>query len=1776
MVVITGYEILEQIYESSNSVVYRGRRGEDNQAIILKVLKQDCLNSNQLTRYKQEYEITCNLESEGIIKVYDLQNDNYLTMILEDFGGESLRNLLSQRKLNLLECLEIACQITDSLGQIHAAQVIHKDINPSNIVFNPVTKQLKIIDFGISTRLGSEHTVLSSPNALEGTLAYISPEQTGRMNRSLDYRTDFYSLGVTLYELFTHELPFTTDDAMELIHCHLAKQAVSPHQFNSKIPRMVSEIIMKLMAKTAEERYQSVWGIKADLETCLLQLQSYNCIIDFDLGKEDISHRFNIPQKLYGRKQEISTLLNAFERVANGLSTTEMILVKGYSGIGKSALVKEIYQPITRQRGYFISGKFDQFQRNIPYYAMVKAFSGLVRQLLTESEAQLQEWKQKLLFAIEPNAQVLIDVIPEVELIVGKQSSVEQLGGSEAQNRFNSVFKSFIRVFCQIEHPLVLFLDDLQWADSASLQLIELMMTDEKMHHLLLIGAYRDNEVDAAHPLIILLERLEVDVSINQINLAPLNQANITDLIADTLHRDINDVKSLARLVNDKTGGNPFFLNQSLYNLHSNNLIYLHTEQVEKKPRWEWDISQIEAMDITDNVVDLMISKLIKLPKSTQQILRLAACIGNRFSLNTLAIVSELSIIETFEHLANAIKQGFILPTSGLEFVNEKIFDSQLIIYNFIFLHDRVQQAAYSLIAEYEKKAVHLQIGWLLHSSFSQQERIDNIFELVDHFNLGRELIIDASEKIELVKLNLSASKKAKDGIAYNAARNYLIICKEELPTDSWLRFYELTLDIYKLLAEVEYLNGDFEESESLINLIIEKAKTNVEKADIYNLLIIQYTVQGKLIETIEAGKKGLQYLEVELPEHNLEIALEIEVTKANKLLEGKEIASLKNQTDMTITDKIIATKLLTEIKPACYLIDQKVYSLVVMKTLNLCLEYGNLAESVHVYSTYGILLGAIWGEYRKGYEFGKLALVISEKYLNLNQKCKACFVLITFQVFWVKHIKLTNEIAKEGFKVGIESGDLQHCGYILAFQLFNILHEGITIDKLLCETNKSWQFIRKNQNKLAQDIIWAAKLCLLNLNAETKELLDFDSPELSEAEYLQSCWKFKSYMPLFFYYTSKSFILYLYNKPVEALEAVIKAEQLQEFGLGLIAIADHNFFQSLILTTLYPAATFVEQKQYWHQLERNQKQMKIWANNCEANFLHKYLIIEAEIARISGNQLEAMELYDLAIVSAKTYGFIQNEALANELAANFWLGMNKEDFAQIYLRKAYNGYQNWGAKFKVADLKNQYSFWLTPKLAKTTNNQNINTNYKNKISQTTINQNSTTTNFGESLDIHTVLKVSQTISNEILLTSLIDQLMKIVIENAGAQTGSLIFVSNGELMVEAIINVNEQVEAKHSLPITAFNNLPISVLNYVVRTHSDVLLDEANQTNEFADDSYFIKQKPKSVLCIPILHQGQLIAIIYLENNLTTAAFPPQRLQLLKLICSQAAISIKNATLYNTLEQKVAERTQQLSQALENLRATQKQLVESEKMAALGSLVAGVAHEINTPVGTSITAASTLKYETTSFNNAVMEGKLKRSSLNNYLETASESTDLILNNLNRASDLIQSFKQVAVDSSHLEKREFAIKPYIEEILNSLRPKFKNTALSLTVEGEDNIKMETYPGALAQIITNLVINSLNHAYQPGEKGLLRFQVTQETDKVIIEYSDDGCGIPPENLTKIFEPFFTTARNQGGTGLGLHIVYNLVTQKIQGKIDVKSEVNLGTIFIIALPKVGFED
>ncbi|NER51188.1 MAG: serine/threonine-protein kinase PknK, partial [Symploca sp. SIO1A3] len=851
MISISGYQLLTPIYETINSLVYRGIREQDKQPVILKVLKEDYPRPSELSRYQQEYQITHSLNLDGVVKAYSLEKyQKTLVIVFEDFGGESLKQLFNDHvggiyELTLRQFLAIAIKITQSLGKIHAAQIIHKDINPANIVFNRETEQLKIIDFGISTILTRENPTLKNPNVLEGTLAYISPEQTGRMNRYLDYRTDFYSLGATFYQLLTNQLPFETNDPLELVHCHIAKNPVPPHLKigEDNCPKVVSDIVMKLMAKTAEERYQSAWGIKADLEKCLEQLQYHGAISEFTLGSQDIADKFQIPQKLYGREKEIQTLLAAFERVSSNWSfvsrnnnqklitndkrQSQFMLVAGYSGIGKSALVAEIYKPITRQRGYFISGKFDRFQRNIPYSAVVTAFSELVRQLLTENEIKLNQWRTKLELAFGSNGQVIIDVIPELELIVGKQPAVAELGATESQNRFNLVFQNFIKVFAQPDHPLVIFLDDLQWADTATLKLLQLLMTAtdcqyhntasttispvaEEKRGLFLIGAYRDNEVNEAHPLMLMVDEIRQSGAIvNQLSLCALELTHVNQLISDTLKCTPERAKPLAELVLSKTGGNPFFLNEFLQSLYTEGLLEFNIHSLS----WQWDLNQILLTNFTDNVIELMALKIQKLPTNTQQVLQLAACIGNQFELSTLSIVADKSQRETAELLWQAVAEGLIISLGDsyklleLDVISEETIEqtrrrgdaetrgieipppisftpAQPITIEYKFTHDRIQQAAYSLIPEEDKQRLHLQVGEVLlaHTTTNQLEQ--KIFDIVNQLNLGSPLINSSSrlaveqavETDELAQLNLLAGKKAKASAAYKPALQYFQI----------------------------------------------------------------------------------------------------------------------------------------------------------------------------------------------------------------------------------------------------------------------------------------------------------------------------------------------------------------------------------------------------------------------------------------------------------------------------------------------------------------------------------------------------------------------------------------------------------------------------------------------------------------------------------------------------------------------------------------------------------------------------------------------------------------------------------------------------------------------------------------------------------------------------------------------------------------------------------------------------------------------------------------
>ncbi|MHC5739972.1 AAA family ATPase [Nostoc sp.] len=1522
MITIPGYEILEKIHEGTGTVVYRGKKKQKQQPVIIKLLNSEYPTLEEITHLRHEYKVLKDLTSERIVKPYKVEKYQHsFALILEDFGGQALSQILISRQLEITECLQIAIALAETLIELEQFAIIHKDIKPSNIIINVETGQVKLTDFGLSSRLFLEKQTISNPNLLEGTLAYMAPEQTGRMNRLIDYRTDFYSLGVTLYEMLTRTLPFTSHDPLELIHCHIAKQPVPPY-LHKQIPQAVSDIVMKLLAKNAEERYQSAEGLKFDLETCLLQIQTTGDIKDFIPGERDRGNQLLIPQKLYGREKEVTTLMDAFWRVSQG--ATEMMLVSGYSGIGKTSIVNEVHKPIVASRGYFITGKFDQFKRDIPYAALIQAFQELIRQLLTENEQQIATWKQKLLEALGSNGQVLIDVIPEVGLIIGSQPDVPKLGAAESENRFNRVFQQFVNVFCQPEHPLVIFLDDLQWADSASLKLIRLLITNDSSRYLFFIGAYRDNEVNPTHRLIQTLQKIrQTNTVVHNITVEPLLLTHVQQLIGDTLYGASihHKFELLAELVFNKTQGNPFFLTQLLKSLYSENLLVYHVAT----DNWHWDIQQIQAVGITDyNIVELIARNIRKLSVETQKLLQLAACIGNQFNLEVLAAVNENSDIITATHLWSALQAGLILPLSSnykiplvfgetestfLKVSNVKI--------NYKFLHDRVQQAAYSLIPEDERKTTHLRIGQLILKNTSPETQKHNIFALVNQLNFGIDLLQTQIEKDELAQLNLIAGQKAKAATAYEAAVKYLNTGLQLLDSQSWRRQSILTLNLYIETAEAEYITTNLERALSLCNLVIKRNIKLIDLVKFYQLKIKIYLAKNQVNTVLDIGQELLGMLGVSLvesPPENIDI---------------EQLSSLSPMTDQY---KLAAMEILVLIWPPACFAGSTITIPILHTMVELSKQYGNSPSCTYAYAAYGQLIAWSVPDINLGYQMGQLALKLLNQFNAKKFKSQVILSVSISLTHHKEHIQATINPIYEAIESGLDVGDIEYTCHAANFYCSHIFFVGNHLEFVAKTQAEYIDFVSKFEQKHQLGLI---KICaqavdnLLNPSGVKIELIgDF----LHEEEFVNSVIASKNILPLFDFYSYKVWLCYIFEEYEECLKCVKLASDYSLFMQTGVLFRYNNLFYSLALLAEYShkfLSTHLppinELETYLKQVDKNQEIMKYWAENAPMNYQHKYDLVLAEKARVLGQTLAAMELYDVAIAGSKENGYIQDEALAYELAAKFYLALGRQEIARTYMTKAHYGYMCWGAIAKVKDLESKYSeLILASKKDSTLDKHNIS-------------HSSTTSSNSQILDATTIIKASQTLASEIILENLLKKLMTIVIENAGAQTGLLILKQQEQLFIQAkgAVDSSEVIVCQAIIAETS-QQLPNSLINYVVRTREDVILIDATQEGRFTQDVYVIANQPKSVLCTPIIHQGELVGLLYLENNLAIGAFTSERLEVLKILASQAAISIKNAQLYQNLTQEVKER----QQAEEALRESEKKLTQLLEAVPIGIFV--------------------------------------------------------------------------------------------------------------------------------------------------------------------------------------------------------------------------------------------
>lgn len=1720
MLSLPGYRISSKIYESANSLVYRGIRELDLQPLVFKVLKQNYPTPDELTRYRQEYEITRSLNLEGAIEVYGIQAyQNTLVMFLEDFGGESLRHWLTQRSLTLEEVLTLGIRLAEILGQVHQQQVIHKDINPTNIVWNPATGQLKLIDFGIASRITRETPTLRNPNVLEGTLAYMSPEQTGRMNRSLDYRTDFYSLGVTLYELLTQQLPCIADDALELVHCHLAKQPIAPGNCISTIPKPVSDIVMKLLAKTAEDRYQSCRGIQTDLETCLTQLQTTNSISAFPLAQHDVSDTFQIPQKLYGRRREVETLLGAFDRVAGSSSLenqgrSELMLISGYSGIGKTSLVQEIYKPITQRRGYSISGKFDQYQRNIPYSGVVSAFASLVEQLLAESQPQLSRWREKLLAALEPNARVIIEVIPELELVLGEQPPVTELPPTEARNRFNRVFQQFVQSLTQPEHPLVIFLDDLQWVDAASLQLMQLLMTTE-IPFLFLIGAYRDNEVSATHPLMHAIEEMQkAGITTHAIALSPLQIADLSELLADTLNRSADDVLPLADLVLAKTDGNPFFVNEFLRALYVEQLLtfdYQHSQ-------WNWSIAQIHQRNITDNVVELLVTKIQRLQLTTQDGVRRAACIGNQFDLQTLTFVlSAAGVLEAPDPqaaialLKEAVNVGLIVPLNDsykrIELGIPQPDDALRMEYK--FAHDRIQQAAYSLNSEAERILIHRQIGQQLLQNTSAEQQTQKLFDIVNQLNLSKGLIKAQSERDELARLNLLAGEKAIASTAYEAALRYLDAGLKLLSADSWQNQYDLTLALHIETVFAEYLNANFEAALLLAEVVIKQAKNLLDKAKVYETKLQIYITQSQLVEAIDTGLSVLEMLGVSL-----------EKEPPNVL----EIEALIYLSEMTEPAKLAAMQILITLVMATFYANPDLFPQIVFTMVHLSLGFGNSASSAYGYVAYAWMLCRHL-DIEPGYRYGELALRVLGKFKADSLKCKISFMHNSYVRPWKEHHREIIEPLVKSVQDGLETGGIEYAGYCSMSYCQTLFFVGENLATVVHKSGQYIELMQKLNHSYAKNYLQIYHQLGLNLAREASAKSQLTGTAFNEDEMVPIFREAKHSTMLGNIYLAKTILSYLFRESSLAVENAKATDQCAASMVGSINHAEHIFYYSLALLDRYPYVKPNEQQEYLTQVLRNQEKMQQWADHAPFNFQHKYDFVEAEKARVTGQIYLAMELYDRAIVGAREQGYIHEEALANELAAEFYRACGREKIAQTYLTDAYYGYVRWGAKRKVRDLEEEYHE-LSAQVWKRDSYL--------KVACTTT---STAGSDSATLDLLTVMKASQVLSGELNLQKLLAQLMTLLVQNAGAQTGILLLESNNQLRIEAIGTVDgAEVIVQQSIPLENTEQLPISLIQYVARKRETVVLEDAVRELRFASDRYIQSLQPKSVLCMPIQGQGKLIGILYLENNLTTDAFTPDRATILQVLTSQAAIALENTRLYEQLadySQTLEFKNQELEQEVSDRRRAEEQLRQS--LAEREVLLKEIHHRVKN-------------------NLQIISGLLQ-------LQSQSVTDASTINILRESQYRIESMSLIHKKLySSSEFGEIDLADYIPSLASNLLASYQ------LAPGHVTLHMEIAPVLLnidqaipcGLIVNELVSNALKYAFPGDRQGEIQIHLHVSLGNHIdLTIRDNGIGLPE------------TVDWEYVQSLGLSLVHDLVVEQLEGSLTV--ERGGGTTFRIQFPQ-----
>ena len=1497
MLQIPGYSLTGKLYRSRKTAIYRGVRLTDDTAVILKTLQNDPAPQILHNQLIHEYNILKSIAIDGVVAPLALETGADIPiLVLPDNGSLSWKALTQHEPAPIGQFLQVAKQIARILGALHHANFIHRDITPTNIIVQPDSLQTQLIDFGLATRFVRDEPALATADQLSGTLAYMSPEQTGRMSRLVDNRTDFYSLGITFFEILTGQVPFTVEDPLDLIYSHIAQPMPLMRDLRPELPTILDDLVQKLCAKSAEARYQTGYGLLADLERCDQQWQLQQTISTFVLGEEDIADYLQMPQKLYGREADVAHLLAQITAVCEGKKS--LTTIRGSAGIGKSSLVQEIIKPIVQANGILIRGKFNQFY-NVPYEGIVQALQMWVQQILTRSEAELDAWRTKLQVALGNNGQLLVDVIPELALIIGPQPPVPVVGQVETQNRFRILIQSFLQLLTShAQSPLVLFLDDLQWADRATLRWLYDIMRDPRICYFYLLTAFRDEQIHSAHPLHLFLQNLaneQIDVQV--IQLGALQQTTIQQLLADTLKRPFSQFEALAGLIFQKTDGNPFFLNQFLLTLVEDGHIWFAADE----RAWKWDLQQIERQADTENVVELMVHKTRQLSEETQQSLQYASCIGTQFDLVTLANILAIDPASIAENLFPAIQAGLILPT--FDFGSQEEHEANIA---YRFVHDRVQEAAYTMLSLQDAQKIHYQLG---KSLLAKQADGGNLFDVVEHFNQAIASITTRKEALLVARLNLEAGQRAMAATANESALNYLELGTTLLPDDCWQTEYELAYQLFSAWAQAAFFSSDMALMEQNAEVVLTHAQTTLEKVGIYEIRVQAAMVQNDPLTAVSIALEALRLLDVRLPANPNLMHVAVELVRTKMRLFRKSLPGLIQAKDMEDAHHIAAMRLLGTVGSAAYLAAPMLLPLIVFEEIKISLKYGNTAVSADAFATYGIILTGFLEDFDGGVEAGQLAYDLLEKYETKEFEPRTIIQVESAIRPWKAPLSGTIGPLLKAYHAGLEVGDLEFLGYAGFLHVLHSFFLGQPLPELIENLDNILATLQ--QLKIETAIQWSNILMQLmhNLHGEVEDPTILIGQYYDESVMVAQHEAANDGTALSYYYVCKLMLCTLMG---EYETAVIQAERIQphlESILGQYITTIFTFYATLAHIGCYGQALPKEQKRHSKVIKANLKKLKKWSIHAPENYAHKYQLALTQWQAVQNKSIAFLDAYDEAIHLAEQHGFPQEAILAQELAGAYWLSQDKERIGMLYLPDAIAGYRAWGAQAKETQLRSAF-----PQL--------VNRSSSSVLSSTT--STSTVLDSTAVYDLKTLLKFSRTLSEEILLDRLIDRLMQFLMENAGAQRNILILNQDNNWWVQAVADIEfETIYHLKEKRIEEYPKMPHTIVNYVRRMGEPVVLADAVTDSPYSEDAYILEHKPKSILCLPLLRQANLIGLLYLENRITAGAFSPERLQMLNLLTGQIAISLENARFYANMTKEVTRR----KQIAEALRQKEKQL---------------------------------------------------------------------------------------------------------------------------------------------------------------------------------------------------------------------------------------------------------